>query len=158
MGKPRFRAESRQQQMPLSSHYTVRLRQPRLTRGHKGEPLVRCVSLWLRQHDATSHSGVKHSVMRKVLSQLNKSQSHSRASDGSRDPGSLAGPLLAGIPISPTQHLEQTPIFVGCDFVQASQAHDLNRPASQQKHGSHPQPRRRSGSGSVPWLHFRSPD
>jgi hypothetical protein len=31
------------------------------------------------------------------------------------------------------------------------------RPAGQQKHGLHPRPRRRSGTGFVPWLRLRSP-
>jgi hypothetical protein len=60
------------------------------------EPPLCCVSLRLRQSDATSHSEQKHGVVRIAPSRLNKSQSHKGASDGSRDPGSLANPLPAG--------------------------------------------------------------
>jgi hypothetical protein len=68
-----------------------------LTRGHKGEPLLHGVSLRLRQSDATSYSKQKHGAVRIAPSQLNKSQSPSEVCDGSRDLGSLAGPLLASI-------------------------------------------------------------
>jgi hypothetical protein len=56
------------------------------------------------------------------------------------------------------QHLERTPTFTGRVFVQAAQTHDPDRPAGHEKHGSHPRPRIRSRTGSIPWLWLRSPD
>jgi hypothetical protein len=95
-GRPQWSApKSRRLVLLRHTYCTVRLRQPRLTRDHKGEPLLRGVSLRLRQSDATSHFEQKHGAVRIAPSRLNKSQSHSGASDGSGDPGSPAGPLSA---------------------------------------------------------------
>jgi hypothetical protein len=50
------------------------------------------------------------------------------------------------------------PNFVGCGFVQATQAHDPDRPIGRVEHGSCSRSRRRSGTGSVPRLQLWSPD
>jgi hypothetical protein len=94
-----------------------------LTQGHKGEHLLHVVSLRLRQSDATSHSEQKHSTVIIAPLRLNKSQSRSGASDGSMDPGSPAGPLPAGTLDGLRPRMDQTGAHLGCDFLQAVQAH-----------------------------------
>jgi hypothetical protein len=79
----------------------------------------------------TSHSEQKHSAVRIAPSQLNKSQSRSGASDGSRDPGSPAGLLPAGTLDGLGSHVDQTGGLLDHDFLQAIQTHGPDRPAGQ---------------------------
>jgi hypothetical protein len=51
--------------------------------------------------------------------------------DGSRDPGSLAGPLPTGILDGPRPHVGQTGALLGRNLPQAVQAHGPDRPAGQ---------------------------
>jgi hypothetical protein len=128
-GRPCCSAPKSRQLVPLQHTYcTVRSTQARLTRDHRGVALLRGVSLWLRQSDATSHSQQKHGAVTIAPSRLNKSQSRSGASNGSRD----------RVPSGPTCYWfsgwsKTTRGSNGCpqgrDLLQAIQAHSPDRPA-----------------------------
>jgi hypothetical protein len=104
-------------------HYTVKIE-----RGHKGEPLLCCVSLRLRQSDATSHSEQKHGAVRIAPSRLNKSQSRSGASNGSRVLGSPKGHFLLALRMTGPP-MDQTDALLGYDHLQAVQVHGPDWPA-----------------------------
>jgi hypothetical protein len=107
LGRAQCSALKNRRLVPLRRIYcAVRLRQPRLTHGHKGEPPVRCVFLVVEAVRCDFSFWQKHSTPRVACSYLNKSRSRSRASDECKDTGSPAGPLPTSILAGPKQFLE----------------------------------------------------